>query len=223
MNNQLDQEFIELPDEEIKEITLTDENISQEQINEMKMLGLPKPALVSQERWYRIQNERIEHSHMIRLAASGIPQWQIAHDLGYDEAHVSKILNTPEIRLKVEQEIKDIYGNDWKATLRDRNAKAIGVADDVMQNGSYKEKAAMARWILEQTVGKASQEIEVKKTSLKEIIIKVEQMTQNQLRDVGNNSQNLPKTKDHFDTVIEQIIPKGLVVGKRSSGEGQSK
>jgi len=205
-------------------IVLTDLNISQEQINEMKMLGLAKPETVSWERWNKIQNIRLEHQHMIRLAAGGIPQWKIAQDLGYEQAHVSKILNTPEVKAEIEQEIKDIYGDDWKKTIKDRNAKAVGVVDKVLEFGNAKEAGGMAKWVLEQTVGKASQEIVEKKTSLTEVIFKIEQMNQaNQLRDVGSSSGNLPSEPDPFDTIIEQVIPKGMIVGKRSSNEGQAK
>ncbi len=202
-------------------VVLTDENISQEQINEMKMLGLERPPGVSSERWHRLQNHRIEYDHIIRLAAAGTPQWKIAEAVGYDQAHVSKVLNTPAVREKIEQEVRDIYGTDWKASLKDRNAKAVGVVDEVLETGNTKEKSNMARWVLEQTVGKASQEIIEKKTSLTELIIKIEQMEQNKLREVGSSSALLPSSPDPFDTIIEQTIPKGMVVGKRSLGEGQ--
>src|SRR5687767_12900087 len=49
---------------------LNDETITQDQINEFKMLGIYKPPGVSWERWQRIQDIRPEHEHMIHLAAS---------------------------------------------------------------------------------------------------------------------------------------------------------
>lgn len=224
MSKQLD-ESAEIEITEIVDLTpviLTDENITQDQINEMKMLGIERPVGVSSERWYRLQNHRIEYDHIIRLAAAGTPQWKIAEVVNYDQAHLSKILNTPDVKEKIQQEVNDIYGTDWKKALRDRNAKAVGVVDEVLESGNLKEKFQAASWVLEQTVGKASQEIKETKTSLSEVIIKIEQMQQDQLRDVGSNSALLPKPKDHFDTIIEQVIPKGLTVGKRSSGEGKA-
>ena len=204
---------------------LTDENITQEQINEMKMFGLQKPDTVSWERWNMLQEIRYEHEHMIHLAASGVPQQEIANILGYDNLHVSKVLRTPAIKAKVEDQIHKIYGEDMKKVLRDRARKAIGVVDEILVDGKESEKASMAKWVLEHTVGKASQEINVQKTTLSQVVLQIEQLKQsNQLRDIGSSTDDLQKTKDHFDTIIEQVIPSGMVVGKRSeeSNEGQN-
>jgi len=209
-------------EEDFTETTLTDENITQDQINEMKMLGLEKPDGVSWERWQRLQDIRYEHELMVHLAATGMSQNRIAEELNYDPVYVSKCLNNPEIKEKINKQINEIYGTDIKKALRDRAIASIGVVDDILQNGKESERASMAKWALEHTVGKASQEIIEKKTSLTELIIRIDQMEQDQLRDVGSNPALLTKPKDHFDTVIEQMIPKDMVVGKRSTGEGQT-
>ncbi len=198
---------------------LTDLNITQEQINEMKMLGLPRPEKVSYQRWFEIQDERYEHTHMIQMAAGGRPQSEIARVLGYDQAHVSKVLNTPWVKAKVQEEAKSIYGKDWKQALKDLNDLSIMVVKEVLETGKESEKAAMAKWNLEHSVGKASQEIQVTKTTLTEFIVRVDQMKADQLRDVGSNQALLPKPPDPFDTIIDQVIPKGMVIGKRSSSE----
>ncbi len=203
------------------ELELTNETITQEQINEMKMLGVPKPKGVSWDRWQELQGERGEHTHMIHLAASGVPNWRIAQILEYDSVHVSKVLRIPWVKEKVKAEIESIYGTDHKKALKDRAIKALTVIDDILEDGKESEKAGMAKWVLEHSVGKASQDIQVTKTSLTEVIIKINEMqTSNQLRDVGSGQASLPKPKDHFDTIIAEVIPEGMVIGKRSSVEG---
>lgn len=196
----------------------TDETITQEQINEMKMLGLPKPDTVSWERWQRIQDIRFEHEHMIQLAASGLSQGKIAEAMGYDHVHVSKVLRHPDVKAAVRQRINDIYGDDHKKSLKDRFFKSVEVVDETLEYGKESEKASMAKWVIEQTVGKASQDVTVKSTSLVEVIHQI-----NQLRDVSGITQSLPKPKDHFDTIIEEVIPKGMVIGKRSTDVGETK
>lgn len=217
--NKLEDEFEDILEEnqftELGTSPLTDETITQEQINEMKMLGIDKPETVSWERWTRIQNIRVEHDHMIHLAASGVPQWKIAQSLGYDQAHVSKILNTPDVRKRIQAEIQGLYGDDYKKAIKDRNMKAVGVMDDILESGKEAERASMAKWVLEHSVGKASQDVNVKTTSLVEVIHKINEMESNQLRDVGSNTEALPKPKHKFDNVIEQVIPKDMVIGKR--------
>lgn len=215
MNEELETpEFDELGGE-----PLNDQNITQEQINEMKMLGMERPPGVSSERWWRIQTVRFEHEHMIHLAASGIPQWMIAKQTGYDPQMVSKVLNTPEVKVKVQEKIQEIYGADHKKAVKDLGLKAISVVSEVLDNGKESEKASMAKFVVEHSIGKASQDIQVTKTSLTEVIVKIDQMRTDQLRDVGSNQALLPKPPDPFDTVIDEIIPKGMVIGKRSSGE----
>jgi predicted transcriptional regulator len=209
-----DNEFEEVSLSESGNI-LTDENITQDQINEMKMLGIPKPDTVSWERWQQLQTVRHEHQHMIHLAASGVPQKQIAEILGYTNASVSKILNTPEIKQKVNAEVVSIYGEDHKKALKHRAMKAIGVVDEVLESGKESEQAAMAKWVLEHSIGKAQQVVEHKGTILSDVMIKIEQL--NQLRDVTDSQALLTKTPHKFDTILEQIVPSGVVVGKRTN------
>lgn len=215
-----EQEFEEINLDENQNI-LTDETITQDQINEMKMLGLPKPDSVSWDRWQQIQNIRAEHELMIKMAATGTPQKVIAQTLGYNQAQVSKILKTPEVRDQVSKEISSIYGDDYKKAFKDRFNKSMLVVDDTLENGQPKDKADMAKWVLEHTVGKAQQNVQVKGALLADFMIQVEQISQNQLRDVTSNPELLTKKPHKFDTVIEQFVPNDFVVGKRSEGEKQ--
>ena len=219
-NKELDCEF----DQEFVDDTgnfLTDETIPQELINEMKMLGQSRPQGISWDRWNRIQNQRIEHDHMIMMAASGRPQAEIARELGYTDSHVSKVLNTPAIKDAVQAEMNQIYGQDYKKVLKDRAMKAVRAMDDVLENGKNSEKLQAAQYILDHTVGKAQQNIEVKTTLLADVMIKVEQLTANQLRDVNGSSPLLTHKPSKFDTIIEQIVPEGVVIGVRTDGKTQ--
>ncbi len=213
---------IEIPEGFSLPESLTDETISQDQINEMKMLGMPRPPGVTYQRWFELQSERYEHHHIIQMAAGGMPQSKISEITGYSQTHLSKVLNTPWVKVKVEEAAKSIYGTDWKKAIKDLNAKALMVVSDILENGKESERASMAKWNLEHTIGKASQDIQVTKTTLTEFIIKVGEMESNQLRDVGSTPKLLPEKEDPFDTIINEIIPKGMVIGKRSNGEGQS-
>lgn len=201
---------------------LTDETITQEQINEMKMLGLDKPDSISWERWQRVQSIRSEHELMIMMKATGSSQSKIAQELGYSNSQVSKVLNAPEIKAKVSKQISEIYGDDVKLALKARAMKSVEVFDETLENGKASEKRRAAQYILDHTIGKAQQTVQVKGNVLADFILQVEQMSQSQLRDVGSNPDLLTKKPHKFDTVIEQLIPSDFVVGKRSKGEEQS-
>jgi hypothetical protein len=77
----------------------------------------------------------------------------------------------------------------------------------------------MAKWVIEHSIGKASQEVNVHKSTLSEVIVKIEEMKQAKLRDVQGIAQDLPKEIDPFDNIIDQVIPKGMVIGKRTEGD----
>jgi hypothetical protein len=200
---------------------LTDETITQDQINEMKMLGMPKPESVSWERWQRIQSVRSEHELMIMMKATGSSNGKIAKELGYSDSQVSKILNTPEVKSKVSAQIHDIYGDDVKQAMKARAMKSVEVFDEVLENGKTSEKLQAAQYILDHTVGKAQQNVQVKGAILADFIVQVEQMSRDQLRDVSSNPELLTKKPHKFDNVIEQFAPSDFVVGKRSDSEKQ--
>ena len=214
------------PEEQFEELSLdsnqnllTDENITQDQINEMKMLGIPKPDSVSWERWQRVQSIRSEHELMIMMKATGSSQAKIARELGYSDAQVSKVLNAPEIKAKVSSQISSIYGEDVKQAMKARALKSIEVFDEVLETGKTSEKLQAATYILDHTVGKAQQNVQVKGAILADFIVQVEQMSQ--LRDVSSNPEVLTKKPHKFDNVIEQFVSGDFVVGKRSEGEKQ--
>jgi hypothetical protein len=195
----------------------TDETITQEQINEMKMLGLPKPRLVSWERWQRIQNVRIEHQHMIQLAAMGYPQKKIAQEMGYTDASVSKILNTPEVKSEVNKIVQETYGDNIKKAMKDRALKAVTVVDDILDNPLSKssDRLSAATYILDHTVGKPQQQINHTGNFIMEIMDEATRITK--LREANPITPELTGKPDPFDTVLEQIVPSNVVVGKRSN------
>jgi hypothetical protein len=183
----------------------------------MKMLGLPKPPLVSWERWQRIQNVRIEHQHMIQLAAMGYPQKKIAQEMGYTDASVSKILNTPEVKSEVNKIVQETYGDNIKKAMKDRALKAVTVVDDILDNPLSKssDRLSAATYILDHTVGKPQQQINHTGNFIMEIMDEATRITK--LREANPITPELTGKPDPFDTVLEQIVPSNVVVGKRSN------
>jgi hypothetical protein len=204
-------------------LALTDETISEEIVQEMKLAGYAKPPNITWPIWIGRKNIGSEHELMIQMKACGMSNIEIAGALGYHPVSVSQVLKLPKIRAKVSEKIEEIYGKDLKEALRARARNSIRVVDDILEKGKESERASMAKWVIEHQIGKPSQDIKVEKTTLIEVIAQIDQMKQEQLRDVGSNTQGLQSSKDHFDTIIEQVIPDGMVVGKRSEGSNEGK
>ncbi len=201
---------------------LTDANITQEQIDEMMMLCIPKPDKVSWERWQRVKDLKFRHEHVINLAAAGMNQKTISEITGYGLPQISKLLRNPEYKEKINKGVMEIYGEDHKKAVKGLVSKAMIAMDDAVSSGSEKIRHDAAKYILDHSIGKAEVTITETRTSLSEVIITIDKMRSDQLRDVGSNPNLLPKSIDPFDTIIEQVIPKGMVIGKRSNSEGQA-
>lgn len=196
---------------------LTDETINQDQINEMKMLGLEKPEGVSWARWQRIQDIRTEHYHMINMAVMGMSQAQIAIELGYTQASVSKILNTPSVKEEINRKIQEVYGDSVKKFLKDRALNAGIVTAEIMNNPEAKasDRLNAATYILDHSIGKAQQTVNHTGNFIMEIMDEATRITK--LREANHVTPELTVKPDPFDTILEQIVPSNVVVGKRSN------
>lgn len=195
---------------------LTDESITEELIREMKMLGMPKPSGVSNVRWNAIMNENIVHNHMIHMRAAGASYTKIAESLGYSPNQVAQILKTPKIAAKVNDVVKDIYGDDYKKAMNDRAHKAMAIYDRILDDDTVPLKLQLqaAEQVVAYTIGKPQQTVEHKGSALTDIMQAV-----NQLQEAREVGEPLTETEVALDNLVKDIIPKGLVVGKRDTVE----
>jgi predicted transcriptional regulator len=191
---------------------LTDDTLTTELMQEMMLLGLPKPPMVSSARWDAPLTHKNTHEHMVNLAAFGLNNKEIAERLGCTTTLVSKVLKKPEVKAMVTKRISELYGEDIKKAIRDRAMNAIVKMDEIVNSPDTKDQVRLQAltYILDHTVGKAQQTIEHKGAVLSELIVKADQ-----LRDVTTNSLLLTKEKDSIDNLLEEVIPEDLVVGKR--------
>lgn len=195
---------------------LTDESISEELIREMKMLGIAKPEGVSHTRWNAVMHDSLVHNHMIQMRAAGASYTKIAEQLGYSASHVSTILKTPKIRAKVDEVIREMYGDDYKKAMQARASKALAVYDEILDNpdSNIKIKLAAAQQVMEHTIGKPQQTVEHKGGMLSELILKADQ-----LREANNPDIELTKEPDKIDNLVKELLPTNMVVGKRAKVE----
>jgi hypothetical protein len=191
---------------------ITDDTLTTDVIQEMHLLGLPRPPNVSAARWDAPLTHKNTHEHMVNLAAFGLNNKEIAERVGCTPTLVSKVLKKPEVKALVARRISELYGDDIKKAIRDRALNAITKMDEIINDPETKDQVRLQAltYVLDHTVGKAQQTIEHKGAVLSELIIKADQ-----LRDVTAQSLLLTKEKDSIDNLLDEVIPKGLVVGKR--------
>src|ERR1051326_1691148 len=165
---------------------LTDETITQDHINEMKLLGLCKPEGVSWPRWMGPRDINHRHEHIIHLAAMGHTNNQIAKEMKMNVPRISIILNTPVIKEAILKKREEYYGNDAKQIFKTLMHKAFQVLEDTLNSSTANEKTKLeaAKYALDQISGKATQSVQVTGNVLHEIISKLDQREREANQDV---------------------------------------
>lgn len=179
------------------------------EIEEMKLLGLPKPPDVSYGDWYGPKDISARHELIIQMTAAGMTQKAIAQDLGMSEPRVCQILNNSKVRQRVKKRQDQLWGSDARKRLQNMLGRALDVADQLISNENTKEnvRADLVKYVIDQSLGKAKQEVDVKGSLLSEVFHKLEQMDAAQIKDV--------EPADEFDAQLDSIVGDGLIIGQR--------
>lgn len=208
---------VQLADESFEQ--LTDETITNEIIDEMKLLGLPKPAQVSWPRWMGPRDIKQRHEHIIHLCALGMTNRQIAKELDVNEARLSIIINTPNIKEAIKAKRREYFTDDAKAYIKSLAQKSFEVVDEILVNPGERSNVRLdaAKYILDQTVGKAQQNLKVEGSLIGEMIHKMDEMLKDATPATSTNL--LDKPVDPMDNFIDDLIPEDVVIGKRGNSE----
>lgn len=187
---------------------------SQEQIQEMKALGIPKPPEVSWGSWIGPKKENHTHEALIYMAASGANQKQIALDLGYTQSRISIILSKPEIKSKVRDIQAALWGENAEKRFKNLLPKAIDVAQDIIEDASEKKslRADVAFKLMDRVLGKPQQTVSVEGNLLVDLIARLDEQSS---REVSNPELPSKRDEDPVDKFVEEFIDKDYQVGKR--------
>lgn len=203
------------PQEYIDPSKFTDETVPQAYIDELKMLGMPKPENITWNRWNAPKDYKIQHEHILHLYLAGATIRSIAKTMDYSEVQLYNIMKSVTFRKELAEKRKEMFGKDYKNYISSRVDKALAVLDDILDDEKVKAQTRLAasQLVIEHTVGKPQQTVEHKGNLLAEVIATAEK--QLQTRDVADI--NLEAKPSAVDNIIEKMIPTGVVVGKRGS------
>lgn len=209
--------MIAMSEESKKDLAL--ETYSQEDIEELKLLGMPRPAGVSYSDWYGPDKVSTTHDLMIYLAAVGSPQKDIAVALGFSDKAVSLILNKSEIKNKVKLKQAELFGDNARKRINTLANKSIGIFEEVLDSAQEKvsHKIDVAKYITDQSLGKAKQDIKVEGSLLSEFLARLDEVSKPP-RDV---SESAGQEDDPIDSIATELIDKVHVVGQRGQADGE--
>ncbi len=187
---------------------------SQEQIDEMKALGIPKPDEVTWPMWMGPKKQSHVHEAMIYAAASGATNKMIADEFGFTQHRMSIILNRPEIKKKIKAVQEVIWGGSAEKRFQNLLPKAITVAQDIIEDATEKRslRADVAFKLMDRALGKPQQSISVEGNLLVDMIAKLDEQKS---RDVSDTALASERDKDPVDEFVNNFIEADYKVGKR--------
>ena len=190
----------------------TDETIPQEIIDEMWLMGQPKPPNITWLRWQSLDKTKFVHELMLNMHVQGYSQDEIAKALEYSPRQVCLVLRSPIVKEQIAKKREEMFGKDAKKAFTKLMNKAVGVYNDIIDDETIKPQVrlAAAQHIVEHNIGKPQQTVEHKGGLLSEFMT----MT-SQLREVESTDPSLTKEPDAIDNLIAEMIPKGVTVGQR--------
>lgn len=195
------------------------ENYSDEEVQEMKALGVPKPDGVTWGQWVGPKKESHVHEALIYMAASGATNKQIADDLGFTQSRISIILSKPSLKEKVRKVQEELWGDSAEKRFKNLLPKAIDTWERILNDTSEKSalQSDVASKVADRVLGKPKQEVSVAGNLLGDLISRLDQQ---QTRDVTDSVSDLKieKRKDDAEKFFDDFLgEKKLVIGKRDN------
>jgi hypothetical protein len=199
---------------------ITPATYTQEQLQEMKALGLPKPDDVTWGDWMGPKKESYVHEALIYMAASGANQKQIATDLGYTQSRISIILSKPDIRKKIRAIQEQLWGDNAEKRFKHLLPRAIDVAENILEDQTAKQnlKADVAFKLMDRALGKPQQSVSVEGNLLADLIHRLDQQ---ETRDVSQTALQSKPSDEAEQSIDEFLGEETFTVGKRGEdGKG---
>jgi hypothetical protein len=195
---------------------------SQEILWDMRRNGMPRPEGVPAVLWNNLKSIGYSHENIADLMLLGYTKTEIAQKLGASPAGISVTTRTPTFKayyLTRRAERKEQINRDGLSELYDA---AVDTAGEIMQDETAKQQTrlAAATFIIEQTVGKAKQEVKVESTNLlSAVIARVDELKS---RPVSEQPEFLVKEKDKFDNFIDALESgTPYVIASEENSDGQ--
>lgn len=198
-------------------MALTDDNLTHEVRDLLQSMGIPKPTQISWPAWIGPKEISPKHELLIHLKASGLTNNQVAEALGMSPARISIIVNSPKVKSAIKVKQEAYFGSDHRDRMNKLMPKVFGVFEGILANDQEKANVRLdaAKYIADQTMGKAQQNVKMEGSAFSEFFSKLDQLSN---RDVtpATETTALDLTKDPLENFIEEVIPQNLIVGKRS-------
>jgi len=224
----------------------TDESIEDDEISWMKKHEVKRPPKVSHGRWMQPKELTARHYKMINLAANGSRASEIAEVVGMSLTKTQIFLAAPLVKKKIAARQALIF-EDMTAPMKMLFNRAFGTIEAILEDHDEKSsiKLEAAKYVIDHVIGKATQTVKHEGTSLlgefmkrldneravvekiKSTPIEPEYVAIEVKKETADEASAtalkvLENSKDDMDTLVESIIQKDFVVGRRDKDGSQS-
>jgi hypothetical protein len=185
-------------------------------IREMKRQGMAKPTGVAESDWREPDQMNHRHDEIITLMLQGLTKRKIAEQLGMNYNYLVTISNSAIFRSAYAEERKLRNLPIDRKRVAEMFEEALLTVESVMLNPDEKGATRLdaAKFVVEQAVGKAKQDVEVKGSVLMDVIHSIEQL---KAAREATATPELDKPRSAVDAFVEDYIPEAMTVGKRGA------
>lgn len=219
------------------EVEFDPTKLSHEALQCMRKAGYPKPEGVDWGDW--LGPRRLTHRHEIiaMYAATGVNARTIARSMGYTESRISIVLNSKRMKDAIKTIRDQHYGQNVQARMNSMNQKAVDVIEEILNcpNERNAVKLNASRELLNRTLGKPKETLEIQNGSIREIFAYLDaNRNSNSLALAPEPTQAKREIKvidvtpaeqpaeavasvdrDAIDSWIESNVPSGETIGKK--------
>lgn len=182
------------------------------QLNEMQMLGVPKPDDVSDDVWEKPKELSFKHKYMVQLFATGMTNKEVAQEMDLSESWVAHLRNKESVKAEVALLHKNLVAPSVQERFNKIVTKAISRAEDIMDDPETKDAlvADIAFRFMDRALGKPKQTVDVETNLLSELLTRLDQKT------VGSREAiPVESSKDEVDAFVEGFVPENYKIGER--------
>lgn len=228
--------------------SLTDDDLTEELIDELRFIGCDPPPLVVKKKWTkrkRFADLTPMHRTLVNMAALGKTPTVIAAETGMSRQNISTVLNREDMRALIAHKQEMLFQNDVKGYIKTLMTKSYGVFEEILDNALGEVKPSVrleaAKYVLDHTAGKATQTHEIKGNLLGDLIQTLDSARNVTAQIAATPDEpsyvdlsvdeivveektekakaNLVPLKDEMDELVAQLVPDEFTVGKRDNGK----
>lgn len=209
--------------------------LSYDTLQALRKAGYPKPEGVSWPLWMGPKKLGHRHELICMYAASGKSNTEIARDMGYTDHRMSIILNTPRVKMSIQNLRNKLYGEDVHSRFQRMLPKAVDVVEKILDNPQERPgiRLKAANELMNRAIGKPKETVEIKTNSIRDVFEYLDRMRNGNPTSHSHNnlvaipSQQLhsqPETitieveatpvKNQIDSWISENVPTGVGIGK---------